>query len=140
MSNDNIISSKDNDTSQSSISPIDNLINEYRQNRDELKKMILDLESLKLNIDKLFPQTLDYKYMRFFEEKIKTVTSLFNSLLDIRKEINRSIKEEIDLRRKIEKEDTDDFNDDVSKVIDIRQMAKRIENLREKVEVVENKG
>ncbi len=125
------------------INPIDDLINEFKQNRIELKKMILDLEILKENINKLFPNTLDQRYMRFFEEKIKSATALFNSLLDIRKEIGKSLKDEIELRRKIEKEETDDFESDMSKVIDIRQMAKKIENLKNQIvevsEVVENK-
>ena len=82
---------------------VDELLKEYDEHRIAIKVMIADLEALKDNIDRIIPTTLEARYVRFFEEKIKTVTSLFNALLEMRKEIARSVKEEIEIRRKVDK-------------------------------------
>ncbi len=103
---------------------IDELLIEFRQQREDLKKLICDLEELKVKVDKLFPETLDKRFMRFFEEKVKTATGLFNSILDIRKEVTKSLKDEIEIRRKIVKTEDDEFND-----LDIQNLADRVEKL-----------
>jgi len=109
---------------------IDNLLKEYNDHRKAIKEMIVDLERIRANIDKLFPQNLDIRHVRFFEEKIKTLTSLFNSLLDMRKEIAKSVKDEIEIRRRVEKSGEDDFED----FLDIRKIAKKVENFQKKKE------
>jgi len=90
------------------------LIAEYKEQRDSLKKMIIDLNLIKDKIDKLFPENLDKRYIRFFEEKMKSVTSLFSTILDIRKEIMKSVKTEFELRNVMHKlyEKDDDSLDD----------------------------
>jgi len=117
---------------------VDELLEEYDEHRKAIKIMIKDLEDLKVNIDKIIPTSLEARYVRFFEEKIKTVTSLFNTLLEMRKEIARSVKEEIEIRRKVDKGETqyemeDFFNvrDFANKIDDFKQEQKK---LREKVE------
>ncbi len=103
---------------------IDLLLAEFREQREELKNLIKDLETLKSKVDKLFPETLDKRFMRFFEEKVKTATGLFNSILDIRKEVTKSLKDEIEIRRKIVKTEEDEFNE-----LDIQNLADRVEKL-----------
>lgn len=117
---------------------VDELLEEYDEHRKAIKIMIKDLEDLKVNIDKIIPTSLEARYVRFFEEKIKTVTSLFNTLLEMRKEIARSVREEIEIRRKVDKGETqyemeDFFNvrDFANKIDDFKQEQKK---LREKVE------
>jgi hypothetical protein len=105
------------------------LINEYNEHRISIKSMINDLEKLKIRIDKLIPDNIDARYMRFFEEKIKAITSLFNSLLDMRKEIAKSIKDEIELRRKHNK-NIDEF--DLEELIDVRSMSEIINDFNNK--------
>jgi hypothetical protein len=102
------------------------LIEEYSKQREELHRMVEELERLKTGVEKIFPERLDARYSRFFEEKIKTVTELFKAILDIRKEITKSIKDEIDLRNKYENgtDGTDDLDG-----YDIRSLAKRLEQL-----------
>lgn len=102
------------------------LIEEYSTQRSELHRMVEELERLKSGVEKIFPEKLDARYSRFFEEKIKTVTELFKAILDIRKEITKSIKDEIDLRNKYENggDGTDDLDG-----YDIRSLAKRLEQL-----------
>jgi len=111
---------------------LQNLLDEYKENRQKLREMIDDLEKLKSKIDLLFPDKLDNRYIRFFEEKVKTISSFFNSILDIRKEINKSLSGEIQIRDKILRDDEEDKND-ISKLIDIRKLAKEVDKQRSKI-------
>lgn len=107
------------------IKDFDLLISEFKENRESLKKMILELDLLKEKIYLIFPDKIDTRYIRFFEEKVKAATSLFNSILDIRKEINRSLKEELELKRRLDEGE----ENDVTNSIDIRSLATKIELL-----------
>lgn len=114
----------------------DGLIDEFSNQREALKSMIVDLEKFKNKVDMILPENIDKRYMRFFEEKIKTVTELFKAILDIRKEITKITKDEFEIRRKISGEEEDD---DIDGVIDIKKLADRIENLRKKNDKLEQK-
>ena len=111
------------------IGKVESLLEEYDDHRKAIKVMIKDLEALKENIDKIIPTTLEARYVRYFEEKIKTVTALFNSLLDMRKEIARSVKEEIEIRRKVERGESEY---DLEDVFNVREFANKIDDFKEK--------
>jgi len=115
---------------------INSLLIEYDDHRDAIKNMIVDLEKIREKIDKLIPDTLEARYVRFFEEKIKTITALFNSLLEMRKEIAKSVKDEIDIRRRIK-----DQNDmvDLDGLLDVRKMADTIEKFKKSTDVIKRK-
>ena len=98
------------------------LLEDFRKNRESLKKMIDDIEKYKEKLETVFPEKFDNRYRKFFEEKIKTIISFFNALLDVRKEINKSLKDEVDMRRKLEKGE-----EDLEKEINIREIATKIE-------------
>ena len=108
---------------------IEELLQEFKKQRNAIMEMITDLETIKKNVDKLFPDSLDARYMRFFEEKVKSVTELFKTLLDMRKEISKNLKDEIDLRRKLEIKDT---IEDLEKIIDIRGLANKVESFKKR--------
>jgi len=110
-----------NDTNDSEII-IQVLLDDFQQQRLALLQMISDVEELKANINNLFPEKLDARYSRFFEDKVKTAVSMFNVLLDIRKELLKTTKDEIDIRRRVVGKG--DLND----LIDVRKLAKKIEN------------
>jgi len=107
---------------------IDFLLKEYDDHRDALKSMIVDLEKIRAKVDMLIPDSLDARYMRFFEEKVKSITGLFNSLLDMRREIAKSVKDEIEIRRKIK---GDDELIDIEDMLDVRSMANKIDKFKE---------
>jgi hypothetical protein len=109
---------------------IDELLKQFQEHRDAIKVMIEDLERLKVRIDTLIPASLDARYIRFFEEKIKAVTALFNALLDMRKEIASTLKTEIELRRKLGIES--EF--DIEGMIDIRKLSRKVEEFKEQKE------
>jgi len=104
---------------------LEKLLEEYKEQRASLKLIIVDLEKFRLKLDKLFPEVMDNRYVRFFDEKVKAVTELYKAILDIRKEITKNIKDEFDLVRKLELEEHEDDN----KVDDIRALAKELEKL-----------
>ena len=105
---------------------INDLLGEYIEHRKSIKIMIVDLEKLKEKIETILPDSLDKRYKYFFEEKIKTISQLFSSLLDMRKEIAKSVKEEIEIRRKISIKDSDNFED----ILDIRKIAEKVEQFK----------
>ena len=108
---------------------VDQLLDEFKEQRIAINVMIDDLEKIKKNIDRLIPERLDARYVRFFEEKVKSMTALFNALLDMRKEITKNLKDEIDLRRKISYAEKER---DISDLVDIRGLASRVEDLQKK--------
>lgn len=112
--------------SKENIGQIENLIFEYNEQRLKLKEMIVDLEKLKNNIEKIFPSTLDNRYIKFFDEKIKTTTELFKALLDIRREISKNLKDEIEFRMKFQKLEVDSEGEEEN----INKIAMDIERLR----------
>jgi hypothetical protein len=114
---------------QSNQEIIHELLLEFKEHRNAIKKMISDLEEIKANVDRLIPAKLDARYARFFEEKVKSVTELFKTLLEMRKEIQKSLKEEIDLRRKV---DISGEEQDIEKIIDIRSLADKVEGYQVK--------
>lgn len=115
-----------------------NLIEEFIQQRVAIKEMITELEKIKEKIDLLFGNSLDKRYTRFFEEKVKTMSELFRVILDMRKEIIKNTKDEFEIRRKIFIDDGDD--NDFDKLIDIRKIAERIEKLSEQQKRIENRN
>ena len=112
--------------------PSEILIAEYVEQKNELKKMVAELEKLKVGIEKIFPEKLDARYSRFLEEKIKAVTELFRGILDIRKEISKNIKDEFELRNRYNvggRSEDDDFGTG-----DIRSLVRKLEQLNKKDE------
>ena len=108
---------------------ITELLSEFKDHRNAVMVMVGDLEKMKAHVDRLFPEKLDARYARFFEEKLKAATELFKTLLEMRKEIQKSLKEEIDLRRKIDLSESDQ---DIEKVIDIRGLADKVQSFQDK--------
>jgi len=115
---------------------INSLLNEYDDHRDAIKSMIVDLEKIRTRVDILIPDQLDARYMRFFEEKVKSITALFISLLEMRKEIAKSVKDEIDIRRRIK-----DQNDmvDLEGLLDVRSMADKINKFQQTTDAIKMK-
>ena len=107
------------------------LVDEFSKQRNSLNDMIDDLEKIKVKINMLFPDTMDKRYIRFFEEKMKAMTSLFGTILDIKKEIMKGLKTEIDMRKSLSN-DEDDEN--IFEQFDITQMADKVKELKEESE------
>jgi len=120
---------------------IESLLKEFDEHRDAIKEMISQIEEIRNKVDRLIPTNLDARYIRFFEEKVKSITNLFSTLLEMRKEITKSVKDEIELRRKLEK--VGKPLDDLLQSLDVRSLALQVEeiaqNQRKKKEMLEQK-
>ena len=112
------------------------LLKEFDDHRNAIKNMITDLEKIKSYIDNLFPETLDKRYIMMFQEKMKAITGLFTTLLDMRKEITKSIKDEIELRRKLEGNSVDD---NFEEMVDIRLLERKFNELNRTKSKLEEK-
>ena len=111
---------------------VDALLKEYEDQRKALKLMIDDLEKIKAKVDTILPERLDNRFVRFFEEKIKTISQLFQIVLEIRKEIMKSVKDEVEIRTKVT------IGDDLEESLDdIRGLAKRVENLQKETKILD---
>ena len=106
---------------------IEQLLIEFAEQRTEIKNMLAELEGIKQKVDTIFPEKLDGRFRMYFEEKVKAATSFFNVLLDMRKEITKSLKDEIEIRRKIELKGKD-F--DLEDLLDVRKMSDKVEEFR----------
>ncbi len=116
---------------------ITELLQEFKVHRNAIMDMVTDLEKLKVKIDTLIPDNLEARYMRFFEEKVKSATEFFKTLLEMRKEIQKSLKDEIDLRRKMKGHDTIEGLEDL---LDVRRLAGKVEDFRRKKEEYTDKS
>jgi uncharacterized protein YukE len=115
----------------------ENLLIEYKEQREELKTMIIELKKFQDKIGKIFPDSLDNRYVRYFEEKVKAVTELYKAILDIRKEISKNIKDEMEFRRKISpKNSEDDDMNDIRKMVQVVEQYKKIKSQ----EIINNVG
>jgi len=110
---------------------IDQLLDQFSQHRDAILSMIADLEKIKEKVDTIIPETMDRRYTRYFEEKVKSVTDFFSTMLDMRKEITKSLKDEIELRRKIVIKEGSIALDEL---IDVRSMADKVEQFQKIVD------
>ncbi len=110
---------------------INTLLLEFDTHRDSIKDMVDHLEGLRKHIESMFPEKLEARYARLFEEKVKALTGLFNSLLDMKKEIIKSVKDEIEIRRRMVKDDISE-QASIEDLLDIRKMANKIEKFKKK--------
>ena len=99
------------------------LLNEFSESREALKKMLKDVDDCKQSVLKDVTNSNDYRNKYAREERLKTLSSFFDTEIKIRQEYGRSILSEIDVRRKLEKNDTEDIE------LDIREIAKQLNKL-----------
>ena len=106
---------------------IQELLGKLSNSRDELSKYMDDVEKIRQKVDQIFPPGQDFRNKWVLEEKIKAISSFYTTLLNIRQEFNKTIKEEIEVRRKIEAGD-----DSGEATLDIRAIAKMLEEEQKK--------
>jgi hypothetical protein len=106
----------------------DSLLNEYLDHRAQIKILIVDLEHLRTRVETILPESYDKRYKFIFEEKIKAITTLFSTILEMRKEIAKSIKDEFELRKKLIRSDS---LEDLEDMLDVRKIAARVDKFRQ---------
>jgi len=102
---------------------VESLLTEIKQVRSSINQMITELETLSTSIHEMFPKEISYKSRWVFEQKVKATTEMFKALLDMRKEVMKSLKDEIEIRRKVSGGNS---FDDIEELFDVRKLAKRV--------------
>jgi|GEM_PF-3303999 len=105
---------------------LDSLLEELKENRENLHEMLNDVSEFRKNLDLLLPAKLDYREKYLMQERMKAVTEILRGELAIRGQIDSSIKLEIDIRKRT----TDDEFEDLPTQIKI--YAKAMEMLENK--------
>ena len=103
---------------------IDTLLSEFSKSRSELSAYMSEVDIIRQQVGDIFPSTTDFRNKFVLEEKIKAMASFFSMLLNIRQEFNKSIKDEIDIRRKL----FSNIKDDGLESLDMRKLAGLVED------------
>lgn len=99
---------------------INELLISLSDSRDEITKDINTVNSIKDKVIESFPDDdTSYRNRMVLDDKLKVTSSFFSTLLSLRQEYNRTIKDEIELRRKISSGSDEDM-------IDIRKFSAEI--------------
>ena len=101
---------------------IDQLLEEMAESRATLRSYVEDVSKLKDKVAQMFPNDLNFRNRFVLDEKVKTMTSFYSVLLNLQQEINKSNKDEIEIRRKL-----DNADDDSAANIDVRKLADLLE-------------
>ena len=117
---------------------VEELLEQFSIQRNAIQSMIDEVEALRAQVSQLFPETIDARTRKFLEEKVKTMVGFYNVLLDMRKEISKSIKEEMDMRRRLTDEELD--LDDVDSLLDIGSLAKKVEKFQDQKIKIQRKS
>jgi len=78
----------------------ESLLKELRTNRKSLDDMVIDATVFRKKLDVLLPSGSDYKNRFVMMERMKTLSQVITSELQIRSQIDSSIKLEADLKKK----------------------------------------
>lgn len=100
---------------------VEDLLKELKAKRQKLEQFSGDLEGLKDTVNAIFPKNSDHRNKYVLEEKLKTASSLYSTLLSYSMEINKSIISEINIRNKMK--DKQQGDDD----IDVRSIVEQLE-------------
>lgn len=101
------------------------LLDELAASRESLVKDIKDVQECKDAVIGVATNTTDYRSRFAKEDRIKTISGFYSTLLALRQEYNRNIISEIEIRRKLEKSD-----EGGEVTVDIAKIAKQIENAK----------
>jgi hypothetical protein len=78
------------------------LLDGYKENRTELHKMVDEAKDIKENVRTILDSiNTDHRNRYLMDEKIKILSTILSNELNIRKEISKSFKDEIDIRGKL---------------------------------------
>lgn len=103
---------------------IKKLLEKYAQSREKIENYIKEVESLIKHTQNIFPKDLNFRNKYILDDKIKTFTGFYSTLLNLRKEVNQSLIKEIELRKKINEQEKDE--EKITKE-DLRTLVKDIE-------------
>jgi len=106
---------------------LDQLLHELQANREDLQSKVKELEKITNDLDKLLPKEYKPTNRYVIEDRIKLITTLYESILKYRSEIAKSIQNEIDIVSKLGTTD-EDLSVKVSNLLpqDLKNVIKQI--------------
>ena len=99
---------------------IGELIDSLRGSRDSLSGDIESVLAVRDHLISMFPDKPDFRNKHAYEDKLKTMSSIYSCLLNLRQEYNKTIINEIDIRRRLSGEKKEN-------IVDIRKLAEDID-------------
>lgn len=105
------------------------LVKELENSRSRLEKYSSDLEVLQEEASAVFPKKMDARTAYHLDDKLKVISSFYQTILTVRQEINKLIIHEIDIRRKISKDEVNKDNE-----VDIRKLVEELDDKGYKVQ------
>jgi len=103
------------------------LLDKFSESRASIQKMIDEIEEITTTVKQLFPDNFDVRYRLVFQERVKAVTELFKTLLDMRKEITKNIKDEIEIRRKVKSKNS---LGNIEEMLNMNSIMEKIEDFQ----------
>jgi len=98
------------------------LIEELGKSRTRLEGYVVDLEKMQKDASAVFPKKIDARSMHYLDDKLKVVSSFYQTILSVRQEINKLLISEIDIRRKVTKD-----GDVKGAEVNIRQLVDKLD-------------
>lgn len=127
----------------SSLEKINNLLERLSVERASLEKYISDLDQIKDElVKKIALQRIDIRQKNALDEKLKIINNFYYILLSFKQEINKLLINEIEIRRKLLKDDVGNVgvisDNDIRKVLEKIELTKSdygniVNNIREAV-------
>jgi hypothetical protein len=101
-------------------------LEEIRQNRDGLHELLDEAISIRKRIKDILPESKDFSKRFLLETRMKTITEVIKTELDIRKHIEQSVKTECDLNFKVEKDQQSNISiSDLVDAIEVQEKNKK---------------
>jgi len=113
---------------------IEELLSQLSESRTKLSEYMADVDTIRKKVDSIFPTSQDFRNRFVLEEKIKAASSFYSTLLNIRQEFNKTLKEEIEIRRKLESKEVGEDE------VDVRAVADQVEQMMKEKESVTNQS
>jgi len=116
---------------------IEKLLDDFEEQRESLKQYVREIEELKSSIDQIFNKgQKDYRNYMVFEQKLRAATEFYKTILDMRREIVRTLKDESELRNKLLTGSGNlEDNLDITELVDrVEEKRREKEKMKEKLE------
>jgi hypothetical protein len=115
---------------------LDSLIRLYEDNRDQIKQLVDRLEKLTNDVDNLLPKEYNGRTRFIFEDRIKLITQLFDTILRYRSELAKLLEKEIMIRKDIFSMSDEDIVNDISALPTekVNEILNKIERLTQQMQ------
>lgn len=114
---------------------VEELLNKLTESREKLEVYAGELEGLKNNVTSMFEREQTYRSKFVLDEKVRAMSEFYSSILRLRQEINKVLKDEISIRSNVKERraDSDDDIRDMARKVSEMTKDKNIEEIEQKI-------